>query len=282
MRGHQASSAALFLLGLCLFAPAEGLAGERTLGVLLLTPPDFEMPISDLYRAVRKTVESNTRLEVLPLDLFSESARQAAVRGCAGNARCFVERYLESGVAVDLLLTMSVARLEEELLVGVRVLNARPGVATGDLEVGGHSASSRNTLEEGLPSILSRAFPARVWGQIAGVAITSNPPGAVLGIGRETCVAPCRIEKLIPGEQELSVTKEGFEPHAVRLKLVPGETRELQIELTAVDTSTWYTSPWFWGAVAVVVVGASVSTYVATRPGDSGDIVCFWNRPEDC
>jgi hypothetical protein len=110
---------------------APALGGEPDQVLIFVLPSAAGLSVSDAYDAARAAIEANTTLTVLPQDVFSPSAREAAVndfKKCAGNSQCFAGKVSEAGIPnadKTLLLTISAGRLEEGALLGLRLVSMR-------------------------------------------------------------------------------------------------------------------------------------------------------------
>src|SRR5687768_12609550 len=115
MIGRVASCAGLLLLalagvgGVAAVASAQAPAPEvptrappfepaQSIAIFVLSGEEVGTPISELYAAARRGIETETALEVAPLEVFPASVREAAIRQCAGDGRCFADRVRQAGV----------------------------------------------------------------------------------------------------------------------------------------------------------------------------------------
>src|SRR5262249_49975511 len=160
------------------------------IAVLLISGEEIGVAISEIYSNARSVIEANTALNVAPLDVISLDERAAAIRQCAGKGACFAERVKASASAsnVGLLLTVSADRIEDGYLLGFRLVEVETakdiGAAGDEVPTG---MSLLGAMEQQLPGV----FPKEVWGQIASVAVDSDPPNAEVTIGSRSCVSPC-------------------------------------------------------------------------------------------
>lgn len=245
-----------------------------TLGILVLTPESFELGAGELYQAARKTIEAETVLSVAAFDLFSESVRQGAIRRCAGDAKCFLSQFEQSGVPVDLLLTISVARLEDRLLLGLRLIRANPAT---ELAAGGGEIAWDLPLARVMDTELARIMPRELWGQISFVEARTEPQGAVVRIGGRSCTTPCRIDRLAPGAQDVVVEKAGYTAHQARIDAPAKKGAQLEAKLIALPAQDeqLYESPLFWGAAGVLILGSVTAIALLTRGEPEMDLVCI-------
>jgi hypothetical protein len=98
----------------------------------------------------------------------------------------------------------------------------------------------------------------------ATMHITSNEPGSIVTVnGADVGVAPVDVSRPA-GSYRLIVKKDHFVTYESQVEVQAGEEANLEAKLFAESTSLtqrW----WFWTAAGVVVAGAAVGTYFATR-----------------
>jgi hypothetical protein len=250
--------------------------GALALGILILTAEDVDIPLVDLYTSARTAVEAETALRVAPLDLFSESVRQDAIKHCAGEGRCFLEKFRASGVRIDLLLTISVARLDERLLLGLRLADAR---RTGGDEIAakGVAVEKGTSIEARLREELRSVFGPTLWGQVGAIAVRAEA-GAEVRVEDHACVAPCRIERVPPRTYAIEISKRGFTTWRGRTEVEPQKTAIVEAKLVElpVEAPELWEQAWFWGAVggAALAIGTVVAFALTRRSGGS-DTVCI-------
>ena len=133
---------------------------------------------------------------------------------------------------------------------------------------------------------------ARAARHVAMLSVELEPPRAVLSLdGLET-----RSRELVlsPGSYTLAARAPGFQERELSLHLAPGEKRDLRLTLPPIELDVGATTVparvttgtsdeparrdggsvlerwWFWTAVALVVAGGAVATYVVVA-GDGDD-----------
>lgn len=101
--------------------------------------------------------------------------------------------------------------------------------------------------------------------QKARLVVTADQLGATVRLGGKLVgTAPITVRRPA-GSYEVVVSADGFEPYTTEVKLVSGE--ELALRATLLEESpSVFEAWWFWTAAGVVVTGAVVGTYFATRP----------------
>jgi hypothetical protein len=101
--------------------------------------------------------------------------------------------------------------------------------------------------------------------QKALLEITADQPDATVRLnGKLVGTAPIVVRRAA-GRYEVVVSAEGFEPYTTEVELTSGEQLALRATLLEESPSVleqW----WFWTAAGVVVTGAVIGTYFATRP----------------
>jgi hypothetical protein len=247
-----------------------------TVGILILTPEGFQIPVSEIDDRARAALESKTLLEIAPADLFSEEVRLEVVRTCAGSAACFLEKFGQTSSKVDVLLVLTIADLPDRRLVAARTVRARDG---NELARAAHEVSKDAPLAGALDVVLSQVF-AEGWGRVGSIAVTTTPPGARAELGARTCLTPCRFDRIPLDLHAIALSKEGFVPASRSVDVRGPITVDVVLDPEP-EPWVWYESPWIWTAVGVVVVGASVGTYFALREPPPDD-VCITGDPSEC
>lgn len=267
-----------------LFAASPGdnvrpVQGALALGILILAAEDVDIPWVDLYTSARTAVEANTALRVAPLDLFSESVRQDAIKHCAGEGRCFLEKFRASGVRIDLLLTISAARLDERLLLGLRLADARRAGGE-EIAAKGVAVDKGASIEARLREELASVLGPEIWGQVGAIAVDADT-GAEVRVEDQVCVAPCRIERIPPRAYAIEISKRGFGTWRGRTDVEPGRTAVVRARLVAlpVEAPEIWERGWFWAAVGGAALVIGTGAVLALRHGPSGsDTVCIGGR----
>jgi hypothetical protein len=108
----------------------------------------------------------------------------------------------------------------------------------------------------------------------ATLHISANRDGATVSVdGKDVGTAPVDVERLA-GSYHVTVQKPGYAVYQSHLTVRPGEAANLTATLEA-KKAPIYKKWWFWTAAAVVIAGAGVGTYFATRqppPIDGGGL----------
>ena len=101
--------------------------------------------------------------------------------------------------------------------------------------------------------------------QKARLDVTADQPEATVHLdGTLVGSAPITVRRP-EGRYEVVVSAAGFEPYTTEVQLKSGE--ELALRATLVEESpSVFEQWWFWTAAGVVVTGAVIGTYFATRP----------------
>jgi hypothetical protein len=246
------------------------------IGILALTPPGFELSASEVYELARAVIEKETILEIAPFDVFSESMRQDAVRTCANDPACFLERFTATGTKIDLLLVASVADVDDQWLLGLRLVGAK-GEDLGQLG----TECDRSSFSRAMEDQLARLIPPSIWGQVGSIEAITRPAGARAELGARTCLTPCRFERVALGEQTIMFGLDGFEPKRETVKVTHEGARVDVVLAAEAEPDAWYESPWVWVGVGVGVVAASVGIFFIAR-GTGPDDVCITGDPAEC
>ncbi|MEO1228354.1 MAG: PEGA domain-containing protein [Myxococcota bacterium] len=245
-------------------------AAYRTIAVLVLSGDKSGFPVSEVYGAARRPLERYTALRVAPLEAIGLEERDAAIRECAGNAACFVRRLRAARDDVDLLLTVSVDRPDEDLLLGLRLIETRGRRALAAL---GDEVPFGMSLEGALERRLPGVVPANVWGQVSSLEIQSAPSEAEVSVAGRICITPCTLERLLPGPYEVTLRKSGRLPWQDTVTLRRGENR---VDATLpVPERSFFASPWFWAGVGAVAIAGAAVTWAVLDQEDPPGVVCF-------
>lgn len=259
-------------------ARAGSLEPAETIAVLILSTAASGYPLSEVYAAVRGPLERHTALQVAPLETIGIEERDVAIRECAGDASCFVRRLRAARDGVDLLLTVSVDRPSDSVLLGLRLIDTRQETevgATGDeIPIG-------TALERAFERRLAEVVPRSMWGQVAALYVESDLGSAEASIGGRSCVTPCLIERLWPGAHEVVVRAPGLFPWRETVELEPGQTTRVSVGLRAPEPPL-YERPWFWVAVGAGLVAGIVGGYFLLQPSEREVVVCFARDPSSC
>jgi hypothetical protein len=251
--------------------PAQARGGARSIGILILAAEDARLPISELYAAARGALEAETSLEVAPLDVFAES--QADLRSCAGDGRCFAARIRDSGVELDLLLTLSAGRIKSTTLLGFRLIDL--GTKT---DLGATGAELGGSLGDVMRAELARIVPPGLWGQVGSLLVEVEPAGAEVQLGPRSCVAPCRIERLKPDRYEIAAKHPGFLLGRATAVVTAHQRASVRVDLEP-EPEAWYTSPWIWAAAGGLVAGGTAAGVVLGRSRRPPDTFCLSANP---
>ncbi len=251
----------------------------KTVAILVLSGEEAGLPLSEVYGSASKAIERHTALNVAPLDVLGISAREAAIRECAGKPACFAAKVRTNAtVKVELLLTVSVDRLDEGLLLGFRLVDigteAEIASAGDELPIG-------MSLFGAMEQQLSGVFPKSVWDQIAGAKIQSEPAAAEVSLGDRSCVTPCELKRMVPGTYEVTIKKAGFDKWTGNLTLTAGQQAALQAELVEPEGSL-VTNPWLWTGVVAGVAALGVGAFFLFRPTDRTVNICIADQLALC
>lgn len=243
----------------------------KTVAILLISGGEVGVPSSEIYGNARQVVEAHTALNVAPLDVIGITEREAAIRDCAGNAKCFARRVRDTASNVNLLLTVSVDRLDDGYLLGFRLVDVATeqdlGAAGDEIPTG---MSMLGAMEQQLPTV----FPASVWDQIGALEIDSQPTAAEVTAAGRSCVSPCQLTRLTPGSYEVTIKKSGFLQWQGNAVVNPRETSRIEVKLEE-PAGGITSSPWFWVALGAVAVGGGVAAFFALRPSEKVVNLCI-------
>ncbi len=246
--------------------PAPG-----TVAILILSGEEAGLALSDIYADARKAIEGHTALNVAPLDAIGLAEREAAIRECAGKADCFARKVRINSGTIDQLLTVSVDRLDQGLLLGFRLVDVK---TEQELGATGDEVPVGMSMFGAMEQQLGQVFPTTIWNQIASVTITTEPPNAEVSLGGRACASPCELKRMIPGTYEVLIKKAGYVPWNGTVTLTPD--RPAVVDTVLAEPAGGITSsPLFWGAIGAAVVGAGIATFFLLRPDDRTINLCI-------
>jgi hypothetical protein len=283
-------AASLFALAFTLASPAQAApAGEeaRPSTVLILVLPSAEFrgdDATEAYATARSAIERGTTLDVLAPDTFTASSRDEAMRACAGDGACFARKVLEAApvAASGYLLTISAGRLDEGVLLGLRLVDLRKKADVG--KVGKELPPNVNVVRA-IGDYISGVFPPSIWNQVASLSIEVSQENAsvdVSGAKPYSCVSPgCRLARLRPGPYEISVAKQGYRRWTGRAQLEAGQAGSVKVELLP-DEAALTASPLFWAAIGAGAIAAGVAGFFLLRPSDGPLALCIASKQTQC
>ncbi len=165
------------------------------------------------------------------------------------------------------------------VVLGDRVLGTTPlppriGVAVGTIVLKatapGREPSLRLlTLEGGGREVQVELVLAPTGDGI--LRIESGTPGAVASVdGRRIGAVPVDVPAS-PGDHEVALEREDYEPASQRARVDAGQTRQVRFDL--VEEPGLHERWWFWTGVGLVVAGGVATAIIVTREKDppSGD-----------
>ena len=107
------------------------------------------------------------------------------------------------------------------------------------------------------------------------VTVLTTPPGAEVVIdGNKKGVTPITVE-LPRGKHQILVKRQGFAASQREVKVLPGKTRELSLDLHALPKAPvatrkkWYKKAWVWTVIGVAVAGGVTAAVLLTRGGSN-------------
>ena len=244
----------------------------RQIAMLILSGQQVGLPLSDIYSAARTVLEGRTALRVLPVDLLGLSDREATIRECAGNPACFARRIRSVAADVDLLLTISLDQIDAKLFLALRLVDIPSEQAIG---ASAEAVPDGMTLLGGMERQLPRVLPATIWNQVAIVEVVTDPDNAEVTVGGYSCVSPCTLRRLVPGTYSVAVTKADYQPWRGTVTVSPRRTARVRALLDEEEGDGVLSSPYFWGAIGLVAIGAGIATFFLVQPSDPLVNVCI-------
>lgn len=250
----------------------------KTLAILILSGDEAGLALSETYSEARKVIEAHTAISVAPLDQIGVTDRETAIRSCAGKADCYVQRLSNTLAGISLLLTISVDRLEDGMLLGLRLVDV---ASKQEIGASGDEVPAGMSVSGAMEQQLATVFPGSTWDQIAEVSVTTEPPNAEVNVGGRSCASPCTLNRMVPGTYEVSINKEGFLPWKGNVTLVAKQNQAVSAVLQEPPAGL-VSSPLFWGLVAAAAVGTGVAIFFLAQPSERVVRICIAEDPANC
>ena len=240
--------------------------GPAALAILVLVPPSFSPSATDLYDQARAALEAHTTFAIAPYDLFDDNLRRSAIGACANEPACFAALARRSGYEGQSLLVLSAAEVPDGPKLVAAKLISRRGELLG---------RSSQPLSDGLTPLLAAALAEHGWDRVGSLVVETIPPGAEVAVLGRSCVTPCRLDRLMPGETQVELRINGSTVRRDAITVSAGPPTRYTATLDVDKPTPFYATWWFWTATAVVAAGATTAAVVATRPDDGPDLVCL-------
>lgn len=250
----------------------------KTVAILILSGDEAGLALSETYSEARKVIESHTALNVAPLDQIGVTDRETAIRQCAGKADCYITRLSNALAGVSLLLTISVDRLEDGMLLGLRLVDVS---SKQEIGASGDEVPAGMSVSGAMEQQLSTVFPGSTWDQIAEVSVTTEPANAEVTVGGRSCASPCTLNRMVPGTYEVTINKEGYLPWKGNVTLVAKQNQAVSAVLQEPPAGL-VSSPLFWGLVGLAAVGTGVAIFFLAQPSDRVVRICIAEDPSMC
>jgi hypothetical protein len=101
----------------------------------------------------------------------------------------------------------------------------------------------------------------------AQLSLSVEPADAAIAIDGQPRAAGVFRGPLAPGEHDVTVTRDGYRPHAETIALEPGGSAERTIVLEKERRASIFGAWWFWTAVgAAALAGGAVAVWAASGP----------------
>jgi hypothetical protein len=262
-------------------AAGGGAASARSVAIFILSGEEVGTPISELYGAARRGIETETALDVAPFEVFPAELRENAIRQCAGDGGCFAERTRQAGVDVDLLLLVSANRIGDGVLLGLRLVDLRITQGKPDIAAIGEQLPEGASLLRAMKDYLGSVFPPNIWGQVANLRVEPDQENAEVLVGPRACVSPCKIERMTPGTYDVVIRKSGYQEWRGSVTLKPRQDEVVTAALIAEEGGV-ISSPFFWGAVGLGAAAIAVGAILLFRPADGPFTICIAQSEDQC
>jgi hypothetical protein len=258
-------------------APSHSAAVERALLVvpLVVGEGDGVRP-GALEGAVASAARGRRGLRLMTSEeAFVTGADLDGLRTCGGDSACMSRRLARSGAELAVLVLVNT--LAEPPLVALWLFDLKSGAT--------HASSAAPLTEASVPEAVQLRV-ARVLDE-AGLArrtrvlVEVSPPDALVEVEGAGPVDPARpgVFDVAPGSWLVRASRPGHT--AVEREVEAPEGADTAVTLVLEAEATWWTSPWFWGAVAGAAVAGGVTAVVLGTSG-GGRCVCLGGPTQAC
>lgn len=197
----------------------------------------------------------------------------AAIRTCGSDPNCAARTLRLSGYQLGLQVITNFAL--DPPLVTVALIDVAAGNNVGEVVV---ELSTGESIEERVAkeaAILLDQTQHRRGGRVV-VEVSPQDSTVVLAGARPT-PGTRHDYTLLPGRYRLEVLHQGFVSDTRELEVVAGQAQAVSVQLSAVvvEEAPLLASPWFWGALGVVVVGAATATVLVVTHEPTPSCLCI-------
>ena len=184
-------------------------------------------------------------------------------------------RLARSGAELAVLVLVNT--LSEPPLVALWLLEPKSGVSHPSAVAPVTEAS----VVEAVQQRAARALDEAGFARRTRVVVEVSPPDASVEVVGASAADPARpgVFEVAPGSWLVRASRPAHT--AVERQVEAPEGFDTVVTLVLEEESTWWTSPWFWGAVAGAAVAGGVTAVVLGTSG-GGRCVCLGGPAQAC
>ena len=181
------------------------------------------------------------------------------LRACGANAQCVQQTLVSGQIRWGLVAIVNLT--QNPVTAAVMLLDTQTSTRT--VSHFGELPYARSELLPALDTFLFQIFDAANLVTGGRVTLQPNPPNATLFRNEAPLSNPALLP---PGRHTLTLQAPKHVATSTTVWVAPGA--ELKIPIRLAEEFNLVESPWFWGAVAVAVVGSALLTWQLTRQPD--------------
>jgi hypothetical protein len=258
-------------------APAGPADVERALLVVPMVVGDGAgVRAGALEAAVAEAARGRRGLRLMTSEeAFVTGADLDGLRACGGDSACMARRLAPSGAELAVLVLVNT--LAEPPLVALWLLEPKRGVSHPSAVAPVTEAS----VVEAVQQRASRALDEAGFARRTRVVVEVSPPDASVEVVGASAADPARpgVFEVAPGSWRVRASRPAHT--TVERQVEAPEGVDTVVTLVLEEETTWWTSPWFWGAVAGAAVAGGVTAVVLGTSG-GGRCVCLGGPTQAC
>lgn len=198
-----------------------------------------------------------------------------ALRACGGDSACMSKRLARAGAELAVLVLVNT--LSEPPLVALWLLELKGGAT----RPGAAAPLTEASVVEAVRQRAARALDEAGFVRRTRVLVEVTPADArveVVGAAAPDAARPGVFE-VTPGAWQVRASRPGYT--TVERAVEAPEGVDTAVTLVLEEDTAWWTSPWFWGAVATAAVAGGVTAVVVGTSG-GGRCVCLGGPAQTC
>ncbi len=271
--------ASLVILALGVSAPeAEPPSYRDRVAVLAIVSPPEAASKSDIHRAVSRATRLRPTIELLSAEEMFVANRDGLderVKDCGPDVGCMASRMRRFRARLGLIVVLD--RTLSPGVLSLQLVDTDLAQLVGDsLDELGRSTSALELISERAGALLEQAG----YVESGRLVVAVDPPAAQIVVqgGPNPDLGSANVFTLRPGRYVVTAHHPGYDSAESTVELTSGTHR--QVELTLVEQTSVWESPWLWVGIGVAVAGGiTAATIAATQPAPR---VCFSFEGREC